>query len=878
MAYSSAPATRLTHKLALRRARATLGKWLKKSTLPHDDRLLATIMAAGGSEVLSRSLKAQGHDLTDNFDSVAIFQLLFENLNSALAQGPIEISQSITLYSSLSKLFQGPEYTVLFSQATGLSDLFEVFSISQRKLATANVQKADKNTTMSDQALFSQIYTPPPVVHAMIELCLIEPFLAKAKSVEAIKAISLLDPCCGTGNFLLGAIAAFYRAYEQFDLPSKEICQLIVDNNIIGVDIDARTLVIAKFALTVQLMLLSQDVENYNKHNISCLHNTRDDSEAALGSLSPKWERTAGHPLNRKYSVVLTNPPYLGRKLIDRALKLKLKKNYPECASDLSQIFLWKALDSVQQSGVVGFLSQSSFMHLPSALTLRKRILDQARIDLVIELGDGVFPLLPGSKADSSIIVLTKHKTNAAEPAYYIDLRVNTEGQDKAESKESKKGHLEKLARLKELTKSSKSHGELASSNDLAFNFKRPRALLLVQASDNQALASRADFKQGLATSCNERFLRYAWEVEENNSQYVPYAKGGGSERWWRTISHKVRWGENGAEIKAAVDAAYPYLKGQVHWVVKNENYYFKPGLTFSFVNKHRLSVRRLPAGAIFDVGGSAIFSHEVEQENLLLAYLNSSLVSALAHDLNPTINFQIGDLKRLPVLQFAAPTREKLAALASAAVDLKRALEPLISPQAALLNSTDGGNQTRLSQAGFENHTLKIHSYQSKILSIEQEIDSFVLQAASSHFALDTTDQKELANWVEDRANADTSAAAAVKITSKIFLENQLTQAFARRLWHSSEKLTLKKQIKFSDITNFLQNHTNLEIDESFAQPLIEGDLYQFLMGRFNQVFHEQFGGQPPVLAINGAVQATLPLINATTRPADLYRRLLDK
>jgi hypothetical protein len=73
-----------------------------------------------------------------------------------------------------------------------------------------------------------------------------------------------------------------------------------------------------------------------------------------------------------------------------------------------------------------------------------------------------------------------------------------------------------------------------------------------------------------------------------------PMLKGGGSERWWRTISSKVRWGENGEEIKAAVAEAYPYLKGQVHWVVKNENYYFKPGLTFSFVNKHRLSVRRL--------------------------------------------------------------------------------------------------------------------------------------------------------------------------------------------------------------------------------------------------------------------------------------------
>jgi hypothetical protein len=70
--------------------------------------------------------------------------------------------------------------------------------------------------------------------------------------------------------------------------------------------------------------------------------------------------------------------------------------------------------------------------------------------------------------------------------------------------------------------------------------------------------------------------------------------------------------------------------------------------------------VRKLPAGAIFDVGGSAIFSHDAQQENLLLAYLNSSLVSALAHDINPTINFQIGDLKTATTTAFCSTAWHK--------------------------------------------------------------------------------------------------------------------------------------------------------------------------------------------------------------------------
>jgi len=866
-----------------------LGKWLKKSTTVRDDRLLAMLMATVASEVLD-----QPHQNNkDKADRFATYQFLLDKLHDDLAQSKpiskpiakINSDLSTSTYTSLSKLFQGPEYQLLFGSVHGLSDLFEVYCINQRKLATANVQQADKNTTTSDQALFSQIYTPPQVVHSMIE-CLLEPLLKKATSPDAIKAISVLDPCCGTGNFLVAAAAAFYQAYEKFNLPAVEIWPLIIEHNIVGVDIDARALVIAELALNVKMMLLSSDnldgsrksQSRKSKSRTICLHNASDVAEAALGSLSPRWKRTPGHPLNRQYTVVLTNPPYLGRKLIDRTLKLKLKKYYPECASDLSQIFLWKALDLATIGGGIGFLTQSSFMHLPSALALRKRILEEAQINLVIELGDGVFPLLAGSKADSSIIILTKQKTKADEPAYYIDLRLSTASEEKAKTKEKKGGHLNKLNQLNQLTKISKSHGELSSSNDLAFNFKRPHALFLVQAKDNQALSSKADFKQGLATSSNERFLRYAWEVEEDDKNYVPYAKGGGSERWWRTISSKVRWGENGDEIKAAVAEAYPYLKGQVHWVVKNENYYFKPGLTFSFVNKHRLSVRRLPPGAIFDVGGSAIFSHELGQENLLLAYLNSSLVSALAHDLNPTINFQIGDLKRLPLLQFDSSLAQKLSALANAAVDIKQELEPLISPQAALLTSSPKSTRTRLSQIGFESHLREVDSYQSKLIAIEDEIDSLVLAATSSHFALDAKDQLELRLWVEERAKADTSAAAAVKITSKNFFENQLAQAFASHLRHCKNfsQLALNKRITFTDVSHFLNR--NIDIDPDFGNRFTDGDLNRYFCSRFNQVMHEQFGGQPPVLAISDAVQATLPLTKASTRrAADLYRSLLD-
>src|SRR5208283_3635094 len=197
---------------------------------------------------------------------------------------------------------------------------------------------------------------------------------------------------------------------------------------------------------------------------------------------------------------------------------------------------------------------------------------------------------------------------------------------------------------------------------DFVINYLRPPVVMSLR-SRLQKLADIATLKQGLATTDNARFLRYVWEVSpaEIGKRFVPYVRGDGAERWWSPLTTVVLWEGNGLAIKEAVTAAYPYLKGNYAWVVKNEEYYFRSGLTFSFVSKDRLAVRKLAAGAIFDVGSSAIFIDNCSREGALLAYLNSALATAMAHDLNPTINFQVGDLKKLVIPDFSPAEQETL-------------------------------------------------------------------------------------------------------------------------------------------------------------------------------------------------------------------------
>jgi hypothetical protein len=158
--------------------------------------------------------------------------------------------------------------------------------------------------------------------------------------------------------------------------------------------------------------------------------------------------------------------------------------------------------------------------------------------------------------------------------------------------------------------------------------------------------------RQGLATTDNLRFVRYWWEIEPPGyagprDKWIPYAKGGRFRRWHESPRHRVNWQDDGREIKAAIVKRYPYLNGQWQWVAKNTAWYGKEGITYSYLTSGAFSARRLEAGAIFDVAGSSLFP---DDPLAMLGILNSSTARRLLAAINPTVNFQVGDLRQLPI------------------------------------------------------------------------------------------------------------------------------------------------------------------------------------------------------------------------------------
>jgi hypothetical protein len=151
--------------------------------------------------------------------------------------------------------------------------MYESYNNVKKK---AHKDSGDK-TEYNKVSLQSQVYTPRWVVQFLVENSLGKLYLEmypdselkrrykianppkkqerKPKPLHEVKAI---DPACGSGNFLLYAFDFFYELYlDQLDnygadYDEKNIPNLIIENNLHGIDLDDRAVQLAQLGLFIK--------------------------------------------------------------------------------------------------------------------------------------------------------------------------------------------------------------------------------------------------------------------------------------------------------------------------------------------------------------------------------------------------------------------------------------------------------------------------------------------------------------------------------------------------------------------------------------------------------------------------------------------------
>ena len=166
-----------------------------------------------------------------------------------------------------------------------------------------------------------------------------------------------------------------------------------------------------------------------------------------------------------------------------------------------------------------------------------------------------------------------------------------------------------------------------------------------------------SDVKIGMGTGKNDIFVRKWWEInhsaidfslkniaqlEDSHGKYFPYNKGGEYRLWYGNLQEVLWFDEAG---RNAMNSMSGHRENGGH------DFYFRDGITWTFISSSNFGVRYLPHGALFDVAGSTLFTDD-KNIKFILGFLSSVVCSKILSFLNPTLNYQAGNIKNLPIIR----------------------------------------------------------------------------------------------------------------------------------------------------------------------------------------------------------------------------------
>ena len=591
------------------------------------------------------------------------------------------------------------------------------------------VMASDKAYSKNEIPFATQLFTPDWIVKYMIENSLgkmwieqsdnktllkkwnyyinIDKNEKKINNKKDITSIKFIDPCCGSGHILVYAFEVFFEIYTSLGFNKKDISELILKNNLFGLDIDDRAGQLS--ILSIILKAREYDKYIFNKSiikeinvlsisdadviNVSSINFLKNDEnrdtiqklledfndakeygslinprKANFESLIDELENSetiflydlknkilplikCSQMLSQKYDIVVTNPPYMSSKGMSNNLKKFVDKNYKAGKSDLFAAFILRCIDLLKNDGYLGMITMQSLMFLSSYTDLRKRILENS-ICSMLQIGFNSFPELNSQVAHAVSFVIKKGNEENINGKYY-NLNVGKVNADK------NKVFLEKI----------NNDFYINNSSDM---LNLPNYIFAYWLSETEKdilrnydkLENKMQIKQGLATGNNDIYVRNWFEIDRNkiefnasnidefynsNKLYAPYNKGGNFRKWYGNKENVIKFDR----------INYNKLMNSGNHLPSRE-FYFKKGITWSLIGNENFAARISDGGFVFDVGGSSGFPSENDIE-FLLAYLCSKVTVNFLKALNPTINFQVGDIKNLPISYLSDENREKI-------------------------------------------------------------------------------------------------------------------------------------------------------------------------------------------------------------------------
>lgn len=521
--------------------------------------------------------------------------------------------------------------------------------------------------------------------------------------------IKVLEPCMGSGHILVYAFDVLMDIYRDAGYSDRDAAQSILENNLYGLELDERAYHLAYFALMmkarsfnrrilsketkVNLLEIRESLPLKKEHkqylgkyvdlanylvdsfkdakelgsiiNLDCTLEQLDELNTYLNDLKDKSEslglveQAEMFELNdvlkplikqaillvQKYDAVITNPPYMAPNGIE---KVYVQKHYPDSKSDLCTVFIEKCHSLLKENAYQAMITMHSWMFLSSYEKLRSKLLDTNTLINMAHLGARAFEEIGGEVVQTTAFVFD----NASIKNYQSNFKrlVDYNSQDTKEEEYLKDENL------------------YTSS---ATNFSKiPGSPIAYWASNNiynafdkkSFIGDICEPRVGMATANNDVFIRLWYELNEekigfdfpnrdlakaSKKKWFPFAKGGESRKWYGNNDYLVNWENDGEEIRNFKDEQTGRIRSHNY----NLDYIFQSAITYSVISSRNPSFRFSPIGFLYSNSGYGIFFNGDLEKRYVLGLLNSKVIGIILNMLSPTMGFESGYLRKIPLL-----------------------------------------------------------------------------------------------------------------------------------------------------------------------------------------------------------------------------------
>ena len=522
--------------------------------------------------------------------------------------------------------------------------------------------------------------------------------------------LTCLDPCCGSGHILVYMFDVLMQIYQSRGYRDRDAAISIVEHNLYGLDIDERAAQLAYFAVMMkarqydrrflsrgiqphiyaieesnglstwkafsgsdfgqltldqtyiaqadELIDLFHDAKEYGsilKVEPTDYDNLQDYLEEIrqkgsenilfaawadeMAGKMPKLIRQA-KLLSRKYDVVVTNPPYMGSGGMNAKLSKYVKDNYPDSKSDLFAVFIEQCGAMAKPNGYQAMITQHAWMFLSSYEKLREKILQKMIVNMA-HLGPRAFEEIGGEVVQTTSFVLRNEFSNGYQGEYCRLIEPTTQKDKEDMFLSAQNRYVSKQENFAKIP-----------GSPVAY-WASDAVISLYTHSINAG--NIAEFKHGMSTGKNEAVVRLWYEVifdeiafdkkshdefHQSAKRFVPYNKGGGYRKWYGNQEYIIGYD---FEYDKLMDS----FSGHRH---DNKESYFKTCISWSKVTSSGLAMRYFPEGFIYDVAGCSLFTKH-EYLKYLLAFFNLKVKDVTVAALSPTLNFEVGQLRKSPII-----------------------------------------------------------------------------------------------------------------------------------------------------------------------------------------------------------------------------------